>query len=69
MASEVTANPGCIIQVLQGLRAQGAPVEVLHIVELLDQAYAAAGTSPSLRSRGEGSSHPLRSRGEEQGEE
>ena len=35
----VTANPGCIIQIAQGLRATGAPVEVLHIVELLDRAY------------------------------
>ena len=35
----VTANPGCIIQIAQGLRAKGSPVEVLHIVELLDQAY------------------------------
>jgi glycolate oxidase iron-sulfur subunit len=36
----VTANPGCIIQIAQGLLARGTPVEVLHIVELLDQAYA-----------------------------
>ncbi len=36
----VTANPGCIIQIVQGLRAQAVPVEVLHIVELLDQAYS-----------------------------
>jgi glycolate oxidase iron-sulfur subunit len=36
----VTANPGCIIQIAQGLRAKGSRVEVLHIVELLDQAYA-----------------------------
>jgi len=35
----VTANPGCIIQIAQGLAAEGSPVQVLHIVELLDQAY------------------------------
>ena len=35
----VTANPGCIIQIVQGLRAKGSPIQVLHIVELLDQAY------------------------------
>src|SRR5882724_1787446 len=35
----VTANPGCIIQIAQGLAAKGAPIQVLHIVELLDQAY------------------------------
>jgi glycolate oxidase iron-sulfur subunit len=39
----VTSNPGCIIQIVQGLRAKGAPVEVLHIVELLDRAYGASG--------------------------
>src|SRR6266511_317208 len=35
----VTANPGCIIQISQGLRAAGAHMQVLHIVEVLDQAY------------------------------
>jgi glycolate oxidase iron-sulfur subunit len=35
----VTANPGCIIQIAQGLAAKGSPVQVLHIVEVLDQAY------------------------------
>ena len=34
----ITANPGCIIQIAQGLAAQGSPIEVLHLVELLDQA-------------------------------
>jgi len=42
----VTSNPGCIIQIVQGLRAKGDAVEVLHIVELLDQAY---GGAPSVR--------------------
>jgi glycolate oxidase iron-sulfur subunit len=35
----VTANPGCIMQIAQGLRTRGAPVKVLHIVEILDRAY------------------------------
>ena len=35
----VTANPGCIIQIVQGLEAAGAPVKVLHLVELLDESY------------------------------
>lgn len=35
----VTANPGCIIQILQGLRPQGSSMKVLHLVELLDRAY------------------------------
>jgi glycolate oxidase iron-sulfur subunit len=36
----VTANPGCILQIQQGLREHGREVKVLHIVELLDRAYA-----------------------------
>jgi glycolate dehydrogenase iron-sulfur subunit len=35
----VTANPGCILQLGQGLRARGAAVRVLHLVEVLDRAY------------------------------
>jgi len=42
----VTANPGCIIQIVQGLAAAGAPVKVLHLVELLDESYRNA-PSPS----------------------
>jgi glycolate oxidase iron-sulfur subunit len=34
-----TANPGCILQIQQGLRARGKDVTVLHLVELLDRAY------------------------------
>jgi glycolate dehydrogenase iron-sulfur subunit len=35
----VTANPGCILQIQAGLREQGSPMAVLHIVEVLDRAY------------------------------
>jgi len=35
----VTANPGCILQIQAGLRAHGANVPVLHLVEVLDRAY------------------------------
>ena len=38
----VTANPGCILQLAAGLGARRADVEVLHVVEVLDRAYAAA---------------------------
>jgi glycolate oxidase iron-sulfur subunit len=38
----ITANPGCILQIAVGLRAVGSPARVLHVVELLDAAYAAA---------------------------
>ena len=33
----------------QGLRARGLPVEVVHIVDLLDRAYAAAGRPEAPR--------------------
>jgi glycolate oxidase iron-sulfur subunit len=36
-----TANPGCALQVAAGLRAAGYDASVKHIVELLDDAYAA----------------------------
>jgi glycolate oxidase iron-sulfur subunit len=39
----VTANPGCIIQIAQGLRDPARPVQVLHIVEVLDRAYGGRG--------------------------
>jgi glycolate oxidase iron-sulfur subunit len=39
----VTANPGCIIQIAQGLGARRAPVKVLHLAEILDRAYGQAG--------------------------
>ncbi|HTO12094.1 MAG TPA: heterodisulfide reductase-related iron-sulfur binding cluster, partial [Candidatus Binatia bacterium] len=35
----VTANPGCILQIQAGLRAQGHEAPVLHLVEILDRAY------------------------------
>lgn len=36
----ITANPGCAIQIANGLRATGKPVAVKHIVEVLDSAYS-----------------------------
>jgi glycolate oxidase iron-sulfur subunit len=38
----VTANPGCILQIQQGLRERGRDVRVLHIVEVLARAYDAS---------------------------
>jgi glycolate oxidase iron-sulfur subunit len=38
----VTANPGCILQLAAGLRARARTMAVVHIVELLDEAYRAA---------------------------
>jgi glycolate oxidase iron-sulfur subunit len=36
-----SANPGCTMQLLAGLRELGADVDVLHPIELLDRAYVA----------------------------
>jgi glycolate oxidase iron-sulfur subunit len=36
-----TANPGCALQVAAGLRAAGYDAKVKHVVEILDDAYAA----------------------------
>lgn len=42
-AAVVTANPGCILQIVAGVRRRGLPMRMLHIVELLDKADAVAG--------------------------
>ena len=41
----VTANPGCMLQLQAGTRRVSSTVPVLHVVELLDQAYRAADES------------------------
>jgi glycolate oxidase iron-sulfur subunit len=38
----VTANPGCALQLVSGLREAGRSVSVKHVVELLDDAYLRA---------------------------
>ena len=35
-----TANPGCALQIANGLRTTGKNIEVLHVVQLLDSAYS-----------------------------
>jgi glycolate oxidase iron-sulfur subunit len=37
----VTANPGCMLQLESGVARRGMPVRVMHVVDLLDEAYAA----------------------------
>lgn len=37
----VTANPGCQLQLMAGVRKYGLRAEVVHVVELLDRAYRA----------------------------
>ena len=36
-----TGNPGCLLQIAKGLRARGAPIDVVHPVELLSRAIPA----------------------------
>jgi glycolate oxidase iron-sulfur subunit len=36
----VTANPGCLMQLQAGVRAAGLRMEVTHLIDLLDRAYA-----------------------------
>jgi len=38
----VTANPGCLLQLEQGVRRSGMRAEVKHVVQLLDEAYRSA---------------------------
>jgi glycolate oxidase iron-sulfur subunit len=47
----VTANPGCILQIAQGLRERGSRVNVLHLVEVLDRAYGSARRSQGRAER------------------
>ncbi|HEX3724183.1 MAG TPA: heterodisulfide reductase-related iron-sulfur binding cluster [Nitrolancea sp.] len=43
----VSANPGCMLQIQAGLRARGDQRPVIHLIELLDRAYAAADAAAS----------------------
>ncbi|KKK90802.1 hypothetical protein LCGC14_2719330, partial [marine sediment metagenome] len=38
-----TANPGCMAQLEAGLRRHRLPGRVVHVVELLDEAYRRSG--------------------------
>ena len=49
----VTANPGCLMQIQSGLRRAGSDVRVIHLLDLLDEAYRATGAT-ALRSSGGG---------------
>ncbi len=46
-ATVASANPGCTMQIVAGLRELGSDVPVVHPIELLDHAYAASESSPS----------------------
>ena len=38
-----TGNPGCMMQIAQGARQRDLPIEALHPIQLLDEAYRAGG--------------------------
>ena len=40
----ITANPGCMLQVEQGLKSWGMPGRVRHVVDILDEAYGLEGS-------------------------
>ena len=42
----ITANPGCMLQLEQGLRGAGRETPVRHVVDLLDEAYRMEGQDP-----------------------
>jgi len=42
----VAPNPGCMLQLAAGVRAHGLAIEVRHLVDLLDLAYASAEPAP-----------------------
>ncbi|MCE2405642.1 MAG: 4Fe-4S dicluster domain-containing protein [Dehalococcoidia bacterium] len=46
-----TANPGCVIQLENGLRRAGVQGRVCHVVDILDEAYAAEAAGPTGDSR------------------
>ena len=41
----VTANPGCMLQLRAGVARCGSGQKVMHVVEVLDEAYARAGAA------------------------
>jgi glycolate oxidase iron-sulfur subunit len=43
----VAPNPGCMLQLRYGARQYGPRIEVYHLMDLLDRAYAAAETPSS----------------------
>jgi glycolate oxidase iron-sulfur subunit len=44
-----TGNPGCLLQIARGLRERGAPIEVVHPVELLARAITIDGAAVKVK--------------------
>jgi glycolate oxidase iron-sulfur subunit len=45
----LTANPGCLLQLRAGVKRSGDQRRVLHVIELLDEAYISAASRDKLR--------------------
>jgi len=45
----LTANPGCLLQLRAGVKRAGGHRRVLHVIELLDEAYISAASRDKLR--------------------
>ena len=41
----VSGNPGCLLQIADGLEAAGRPLKIMHLVEVLDRSIQAGGNS------------------------
>jgi glycolate oxidase iron-sulfur subunit len=59
----LTANPGCLLQLRAGVKRAGDKRRVLHVVELLDEAYINAASRDKLRGAGKGRQESGRSQG------
>ena len=53
-----SANTGCTMQIAAGLRELGAPIPLLHPIEILDRAYAAEPSEAAPAASGEPSQIP-----------
>ena len=50
----ITANPGCMLQLEQGLRSSGHQIPVRHVVDILDEAYRLEESTPARGDRAPG---------------
>ena len=50
-AEAITANPGCMLQLEQGLHGAGQDIPVRHVVDILDEAYRLEEPEPVRASR------------------
>ncbi len=44
-----TGNPGCMLQIALGARERGMSIDVMHPVQILDEAYCAGGLYTGLQ--------------------